>query len=128
MRRIVLALLLVALSLGASSAIAVPTHAQIASPTVAVVPSTVVAGNTVTVEGAGFTHDYYVFVYWQRPDGTTNGTWVISDSTGAFAMTLGFLASHGTGTEYVAAYDYATGRWAPFASVLVTNGAPPPPT
>jgi hypothetical protein len=129
MRRIVLACTIAILSVFATGVLAPahPAHAA-GALTVAVTPSTVAVGSTATVSGAGFTPNYYVFVYWQRPDGTTNGTWAFTNPSGAFSFTLGFLASHGTGTEWVTAYDYATGQWAPWTAVTVTGAAPPPTT
>lgn len=96
-----------------------------ASPSVAVTPTTVVAGSTATVQGHGFSPNNYVFVYWQRPDGTSGGTYRLADATGSFTFTLGFSTAHGTGTEYVSAYDYGTGHWAPIVSVSVVQGTPP---
>jgi hypothetical protein len=105
------------------------THAQTtASPTINVTPTTVAVGGTATVQGSRFTPNNYVFAYWQRPDGTTNGVYGFTDANGNLSFTLGFDPSHGTGTEYISAYDYGTGRWAPFVSVTVTSGAPPPTT
>jgi plastocyanin len=98
------------------------------SPTVTVTPSTVAAGSTATVAGAGFTPNYWAFVYWQRPDGTTNGIWQFTSSTGTFSFTLGFDPAHGTGPEYLAAYDYGTGQWSPIVTITVTGVSPPPPT
>jgi hypothetical protein len=132
MRRLILSLILVVLSVLASGVlapVAPRVHAQTyTSPTVTVTPSTVTAGSTATIQGYAFTPNNWVFVYWQRPDGTTNGTWVFSNATGSFTMTLGFSPSHGTGTEYVAGFDYGTGRWSPFVAVTVTSGGPPPAT
>ena len=123
MRRIILALTLALVSVLASGAIAplMPrAHAQ-TSPTVTVTPSTVTTGSTATVQGTGFTPNSYVFVYWVRPNGTTGGAYDFTNASGSFTFTLGFSAANGTGFEYVTAYDYGTGRWAPFFRVTVTS-------
>jgi hypothetical protein len=128
-RRIFLILAVSALSFSVAGTVTSSvTHGQSAILTVTVTPSTVTVGGSATVAGTGFTPNNYVFAYWQRPDGTTNGTYAFTNYTGAFAFTLGFLASHGTGTEYVSAYDYGTGRWAPFFIVTVTGVTVPPPS
>jgi hypothetical protein len=41
---------------------------------------------------------------------------------GMFSFTLGFDPRHGTGTEFVTSFDWATQRWAPFATVSVVPG------
>lgn len=92
------------------------------TPTVSVTPSTVTVGSIATVQGAGFTPSNWAFVYWQRPDRTTNGVWVMTSASGTFAQRLGFSRRHGTGTEFVSAFDFATRTWAQFVSVSVTGG------
>ena len=132
MRRIIFTFVLVLASVLASGVVAPlasRAHAQsnpYTSPTITVTPSTVAVGSTATVQGYAFTPNNYVFVYWQRPDRTTNGTYRFTDATGYFTFRLGFRASHGTGNEYVAGYDYGTGRWSPFFTVTVTSTTPPP--
>jgi hypothetical protein len=135
MRRIILTSTVI-LAAFLASLVVIPgtsVHAQSSptnpGPTVTATPSTVAAGGTTTVQGTGFTPNNYVFVYWQRPDGTTNGSYGLTDASGRFSFTLGFDPRHGTGIEYIAAYDYATGRWSPYTTVTVTaGGGPPPPT
>lgn len=125
MRRIVLALTLALLSVFATGGLApAATHAQTTPLAVTVSPGTVSTGSTAMVSGSGFTPSSYAYVYYQRPDGTYNAFYLITSPTGTFSFQLGFLTSHGTGTEYVSAYDYATARWAPFAIVTVTSGTP----
>lgn len=92
---------------------------QAGTPTVTVMPSVVVAGSRALVSGGGFTPNNWAFVHWQRPDGTTNGVWIFTTSTGMFTLSLGFNPLHGVGTELVAALDFATGRQAPAVSVSV---------
>jgi hypothetical protein len=87
---------------------------------VTVTPSVVAVGSAATVHGTGFTPNNWAFAYWQRPDRTTNGIWVFTNSFGMFAFTLGFSPAHGTGTEFVNAFDRATQRWAAWAIVTVT--------
>ena len=131
MHRIILAVT-VALAWVLASGVVAPTapraHAQVLTPTVSVTPSTVVVGGTATVQGTGFTPNNVAFAYWQRPDGTTNGIFVFTNPSGSFAFRLGFLPRHGTGSEFVSAFDFGTARWAPFFMVTVTSGAPPPTT
>ena len=127
MRRIVLSLLFA----GVVAPLAPRAHAQTGgapsgSPTVTASPATAPVGGTATVQGAGFTPDNYAFVYWQRPDGTTNGTHVSTDAAGTFTLTLGFDASHGMGAEFIAGYDYEAGVWSAFFTITVTSGTPPP--
>lgn len=97
-------------------------HADVANPTVSVTPSSVQPGDQATVQGTGFTPNSYAYAYYQRPDGTTNSFNVATDASGTFSFTLDFCACHGTGTEYVTAYDYVTDQWAPYATVAVTSG------
>lgn len=130
MRRILLAFMLVFLAVltsGVVSPLTSRAHAQTyTTPTVTVTPSTVAVGSTATVQGYAFTPNYWVFVYWQRPDGTTNGVFVFTNPGGYFTFTLGFNPRHGTGNEFIAGFDYGTGRWSPFFTVTVTSGAPSP--
>jgi plastocyanin len=91
------------------------------TPTVSVTPSTVTVGSIATVQGAGFTPHNWAFVSWQRPDRTTKGVWVFTSSSGTFALRLGLNPRHGTGIEFVSAFDLATRMWAPSVSVNVTG-------
>ncbi|MGI8825147.1 MAG: hypothetical protein ACR2JC_05800 [Chloroflexota bacterium] len=126
MRRVVLALVVAVLSVFTTAQLApAATHAQTVNPIVAVTPSSVMAGATATVSGTGFTPNSYAYVYYQRPDGTYNAFFVNTSPTGTFSFSLGFESAHGTGTEYVSAYDYSSARWAPFAIVTVMSGVPP---
>jgi hypothetical protein len=126
-RRFLLASVLAILAIFSMSAVA-PTaiHAQTAAPAVTTTPSSVAFGGTTTIHGTGFTPNYYAYVYFQRPDGTANAVNVVTDATGVFNLALGFSSTHGTGSEFVTAYNYTTGRWAPFVTVTVTTGAPVP--
>lgn len=127
MRRIVFAVCLAALSLyGAGTAARPAAHAQAATLAVSVSPATVTTGSSTVVSGTGFTPNDYAYVYYQRPDGTYNAFYLSTSPGGTFSFPLGFLAVHGAGTEYVSAYDYATARWAPFATVMVTLATPAP--
>lgn len=132
MRRFVVACTLVFLSFLTSGLLAplIPgAHAQTySSPTITVTPSTVSTGSTAQVKGYGFSPNNWVFVYWQRPDNTTNGVYAFTDATGYFTFTLGFNAAHGTGNEYIAGFDYGTNRWSPFFTITVTSTTPPPAT
>jgi hypothetical protein len=92
---------------------------------VTVTPSTVAVGQTATVQGAGFTPNNFAFVFWRRPDRTSNGVWVATTGSGSFTLTLSFSPRHGTGTEFVTAFDRGRQVWAPFATVAVV-GAPIP--
>jgi hypothetical protein len=89
---------------------------------VSVQPSTVVVGSTALVSGTGFTPRNWAFAFWERPDRTSNGIWVFTSGAGMFSFTLGFAPRHGTGTELVTAFDWATRRWAPFTAVSVVPG------
>jgi plastocyanin len=89
---------------------------------VTVTPSVVALGTSAIVHGTGFSPNNWAFAYWQRPDNTTNGIWVPTDPSGMFTFTLGFAPQHGTGTEFVNAYDWGTQRWAGWAVVTVTAG------
>lgn len=126
MRRLVLGITLMLLSVVASSAAVAPSpvHAQTytVNPMVSVSPSTVPVGSTAIVSGTGFTPNCWVFVYWQRPDISTNGIWVFSSTTGTLSFTLGFNPAHGAGTEYIAGYDSSANRWSPFSAITVTSG------
>lgn len=126
MRRITFALIFTLMSVfvGGSVASAAQPRTSNTPLVVTVAPSTVATGTTATVTGTHYTANNYAYVYYQRPDGTSNAFYVYTDNTGSFSFTLGFSAVHGTGTEYVSAYDYATARWAPFALVTVTSGMP----
>jgi hypothetical protein len=129
MRRIIVPFLLALTGLLSSFALApaVPgAHAQTAAPAITVTPRTVQVGATATVAGSGFTPNNWAYVYFQRPDGTTNAVFTGTTAGGTFALTLGFTASHGTGTEFLAVYDYATGRWTPFTTIAVTAATPAP--
>jgi hypothetical protein len=101
-------------------------HAQAIAPTVTVTPATIAVGGTATVSGQYFTPNYYAYVYYQRPDGSTGAVTVGTTPQGTFAFNLGFTAAHGTGSEFVSAYDYGTARWTAFTTVSVTSGAPVP--
>lgn len=92
------------------------------TPTVSVTPSTVMVGSVTLVTGVGFTPNNWAFAFWQRPDGTRNGVWKFTSSSGTFSLQLGFTPRHGIGTEFVTAFDFATQTWAPFVSVTVTAG------
>jgi hypothetical protein len=128
MRRLIVLFAVALLAMPLLAAVApADVHAQTATPTVSVQPNPVQAGSSATVSGTGFTANYYAYVFWQRPDGTTNAVNVGTDPSGHFAFTLGFDAAHGTGTEYLRAYDYATGRWSNTVSITVTGSSPPPP-
>jgi len=122
MRRLVLALTLILTTFLLWGVVASPIPAHAATQTISVNPNPVATGNTATVNGTGFTANNWAYVYWQRPDGTTNAVWVSTDSTGAFAFTLGFLASHGTGTEWITAYDNGMGTWTNWVPITVTAG------
>lgn len=98
--------------------------AQSTSPAVGVSPSVAGFGTTATVSGSGFTPANWAYVYWQRPDKSTKGVWVYTDADGGFSTTLTFAASHGTGVEYVTAYDNGTHRWAAWSSMQVVEAAP----
>ena len=128
MRRLILALLLALLAAFGAGTLAPPAQAAttMTAPAVTVTPTTVAVGGTVTVHGTGFTPNYYAYVFYQRPDGTTNALYVQTDAAGAFTFTLGFLASHGTGTEYLSAYDFTTHSWTATVAITVTGSAPPP--
>jgi hypothetical protein len=82
---------------------------------------TAAAGTTVTVSGAGFTPNNWVYVYFQRPDGTAGAFWTVIAGAGTFASLLGFNAAHGCGTETIWAYDYGTRAWSAPASLSVTG-------
>src|SRR5919202_1451730 len=127
MRRLFLPLILALVGLLGFSSVA-PTlpsaHAQTAAPAVAVTPSTVQVGGTAAVTGRNFTPNNQAYVYFKRPDGTTNAVMVPTTGTGTFSLNLGFQASHGTGNELVTAYDFGTGRWAPFTTIVVTSTSP----
>ena len=88
--------------------------------TLAASPNPVARGASAVVSGKGFTPNRYVYVYWQRPDNTTNATFVFTDAGGSFSFTLGFVASHGCGKETVQAYDYGTGTFS--APYTITVG------
>jgi hypothetical protein len=89
---------------------------------VTVTPSVVPVGSTAAVQGTGFSPNNWAFAYWQRPDNTARGVWVPTDPSGTFVLTLGFSPRHGTGTEFVNAFDWTTQRWASWAVVTVTTG------
>jgi hypothetical protein len=128
MRRVVFAVTFVLITALAAGVVSPAVHAQTTTPTVTVSSMTAATGGTITVYGNGFTPNYAAYVYFQRPDGTTNAFNIATDANGYFTFTLGFLASHGTGSEYLSAYDYGTGRWAPTVTITVTSGGPPPVT
>jgi plastocyanin len=92
------------------------------APSIRVTPSSVMAGQTAVILGAGFTPANWAFAFWRRPDGTTNGTWVPTTSNGTFLQVLAFDPRHGSGTELVTAFDWGTRQWVPFAPVTVTLG------
>lgn len=91
-------------------------------PAVTVTPSAVTVGMTAVVQGTRFTSNNWAFAYWQRPDGTWHGMWVFTSPAGLFSFRLGFNPRHGTGTEFVTAFDFGSRTWAPFATVSVTAG------
>ncbi len=132
MRRIVLAITLALLSILGTGVLAPVSRAHAhatPTPTVMVTSTSVTQGSTTTISGIGFAPNYYAYVYFQRPDGTFNAFNITTDSTGSFTFTLGFSSSHGTGNEYLSAYDYVSNRWTSFVTISVTAGTPtPPPT
>lgn len=101
-------------------------HAQTAAPALAVSPNPVQIGSTSTVTGTGFGANNWAYVAFQRPDGTTNSLFVPTSASGTLSFTLGFTSSHGTGTESLWAYDYASGRWAGPVTISVTSSTPIP--
>jgi plastocyanin len=107
-----------------SGVVVVGTLAPPGTLAIAVTPSTVTAGSTAIVHGAGFTPNNTAFVFWRRPDGTTNGSFTATDASGMFSLRLGFTPSHGTGVEPVTGFDRATGRFSPTINVPVLPGAP----
>ncbi len=104
---------------GAAVPSSMPAH-----PIVQATPTVVPVGGTTLVQGSGFTSTNWAFVFWQRPDRTAHGVWVFTSSTGTFALRLGFSPRHGTGSEFITAFDFATRTWAPFAVVAVTAAVP----
>jgi hypothetical protein len=95
----------------------------VVSPMVTVTPNVVTVGSTAIVHGTNFTPNDRAFVFWQRPDRTTHGVWILTNSSGMFSLQLGFARRHGAGTEFVSALDFATNLRAPFVAVTV-NPAP----
>jgi hypothetical protein len=81
-------------------------------------------GSTITISGLGFSRNNWVYVYFQRPDGTVGAFWVQTDAAGAFTSQLGFAAAHGLGVETIWAYDLGSGLWSAPRTVTVTTGAP----
>lgn len=127
MRRIIFVLALTLAGFLASGVVAPATRAQVttATPVVTVTPSTVVAGSNATVTGTGFSHNTWAYVFWIRPNGTTNAAWVFASSTGTFTFTLEFAAANGLGTEWITAYDTGVGKWAAWVPIVVTATTPP---
>ena len=122
MRRIVLAVTFALLSLFGTGALAPApvTHAS-AVPVISVSSTTVVTNTTVTITGTGFSPNCYVYFYYQRPDGTFNSFFVFTSVTGTFSFPMAFDGLHGTGIQYLTAFDYQTAVWAKFVSVTVTS-------
>jgi plastocyanin len=96
-----------------------PTASTPPGPTV-VVPTSVTAGSTSVLTGGGFAPNNWVFVRWQRPDGSASGMWVLTDIYGAFSLPLGFDRKYGCGTETIMAYSLATSSWTSAWSITVT--------
>jgi hypothetical protein len=108
------------------STLAPAARAQAAAPSISVTPNPVKLGSSATVTGTGFSANSWVYVAFQRPDGTQGGTFSYTGSAGALSFTLGFSESHGTGNEYVTAYDYRAARWVGQVTVNVFAGTPHP--
>jgi hypothetical protein len=128
MRRIILSLTLALVGLLAFGSLTpLPSaHAQTATPSLTATPNPVQAGSTATITGQNFTPNNSAYVYLQRPDGTIGTLYTATSSTGTISFNLGFLASHGTGNEYIYAYDFGTARWSSILTVVVQASVPVP--
>jgi hypothetical protein len=91
------------------------------SRSISVSASSASPGQTITVNGSGFTPGNWVYVTFQRPDRTVGAVWAQTGSTGAFAVQLGFDPRHGCGVETAWAYDYAAGVWSAPVTVTVAG-------
>lgn len=128
MQRFTLAIVLALtgiLALGSVAQSLPAAHAQANGLSLAM-PKSVGVGGKVTISGNHFTANNWVYVYFQRPDGTTNSAYVQTNGYGQFTFNLGFSAAHGTGAEYVWVYDFGTRRWSPALTIIVTSGIPVP--
>jgi hypothetical protein len=129
MRRLFLALVLAlvgGIGFGSLAPALPAAHAAAIPPSVGMLAGTVQVGATGVVTGRNYTPNNWAYVYFQRPDGTTNAVFAQTSASGMFSVTLGFSTAHGTGNEYITAYDYGTARWSPTIIVAVISGTPAP--